>query len=49
MAEVSSDGTILKDTTAVVPADAITTRTGLGFDGAGADQNQWAYTADTGA
>ena len=51
MADVSIDGTILKDKTAIVAADAITTRIGLGFDGAGgaaAERNQWAYTASTG-
>tara|TARA_R110000796_G_scaffold39257_3_gene98056 strand:- start:721 stop:2409 length:1689 start_codon:yes stop_codon:yes gene_type:complete len=51
LAEVSSDGTILKNTTAIVPADATTTRTGMGFDAVGgaATRNQWAYTAANGA
>ena len=52
MAEVSSDGTILKDTTAIVPADAATTRSAMGFDVAGgalAERNQWGYTAADGA
>lgn len=51
-AEVASDGTIVKDTVAVVPADTTTTRAAMGFDAAGgalADRNQWAYTEATGA
>ena len=51
-AEISSDGTIVKDTVAVAPADVATTRTAMGFDVAGgllAERNQWAYTAATGA
>jgi len=52
LAEVSSDGTIVKDTTAVVPPDTETTRGGMGFDLAGgaiAERNQWSYSADDGA
>lgn len=51
-AEVSSDGTILRETTAITPADATTTRFLMGFDAAGgaiAERNQWGYTAATGA
>jgi hypothetical protein len=51
LAEVSSDGTILKNTTAIVPADATTTRAAMGFDVAGgalAERNQWGYTAADG-
>ena len=51
LAEVSSDGTIVKNTTAVVPADVTTTRLAMGFDATGVDaeRNQWFYTAATGA
>tara|TARA_R110000787_G_scaffold191748_2_gene303244 strand:- start:2022 stop:3722 length:1701 start_codon:yes stop_codon:yes gene_type:complete len=49
LAEVSSDGSIIKNTTAIVPADATTTRALLGFDVAGGAtaglRNSWAYTA----
>jgi hypothetical protein len=50
LAEVSSDGTILKNTTAIVPADATTTRTVMGFDAVGvpAERNNWDYTAADG-
>ena len=48
LAEVSSDGSIIKGITGV--SDAVTsTRTAMGFDAPGADNNGWAYNAASGA
>lgn len=48
LAEVSSDGSIIKGITGV--ADAVETgRVAMGFDALLANNNGWAYTADTGA
>jgi len=51
LAEVANDGTIVKDTVAVVPPETTSTRVQMGFDaagGAGNDRNAAAYVAATG-
>lgn len=52
LVEVASDGTVVKDTVAVAPAETISTRVQMGFDAAGggadAERNQVAYNAITG-
>lgn len=52
LAEVSSDGRVVKDTVGVAPADTVNTRVEMGFDAAGGagavNRNSWAYTAATG-
>ena len=51
LAEVSSDGTIVKDKVAIVPPETTTGRAAMGFDAAGGalpERNQVAYNATTG-
>lgn len=51
LVEVASDGTVVKDTVAVAPAETTSTRVQMGFDAAGgaqAERNQVDYDAATG-
>lgn len=51
LVEVASDGTVVKDTVAVAPAETTSTRVQMGFDaagGAGNDRNAAGYDAATG-